>query len=192
VGKSIRRAISLVFRLRCVSVCTDRANKNMKNVILDALDIRILSTVQQHGQLSKARLSELVNLSPTPCWIRLERLKKAGYITGYRGEIAIDKIVDVAKFIVTVSLKTHNRADFQQFENCIQGIDEIVECSATGGGSDYVLKIITASLHDFQDLMEDLLNREIGIERYFIYVITRDVKSRSVNLFNLLKNKKGL
>ncbi|WP_330450108.1 Lrp/AsnC family transcriptional regulator [Paracoccus marcusii] len=33
---------------------------------LDATDIRILAAVQQHGQLSKARLAELVNLSPTP------------------------------------------------------------------------------------------------------------------------------
>lgn len=174
-----------------VVTCADRAIETMKNVSLDALDIRILSTVQQHGQLSKARLSELVNLSPTPCWIRLEKLKKAGYITGYRGEIAIDKIAELAKFIVTVSLKTHKKADFQQFENCIQGIDEIVECSATAGGSDYVFKVVTTSLHDFQDLMEDLLNREIGIERYFIYVITRDVKSTPVSLFKLLKNKKS-
>lgn len=164
----------------------------MKNVILDAVDIRILSTVQQHGQLSKARLSELVNLSPTPCWIRLEKLKKAGYITGYRGEIAIDKIINVAKFIVTISLKTHNKADFQKFEQCIQSIDEIVECSATGGGSDYVLKVITASLHDFQVLMEDLLNKEIGIERYFIYFVTRDIKSTPVSLFKLLGNKKSV
>lgn len=163
----------------------------MKNVILDAVDLRILSAVQQHGQISKARLSELVNLSPTPCWIRLEKLKKAGYITGYRGEIAIDKVLDLSKFIVTVSLKTHNRADFQRFEDCVQGIDEIVECSATGGGSDYVMKVITASLHNFQDLMEDLLNKEIGIERYIIYFVIRDVKSTSLNLFKLLEIKKG-
>lgn len=163
----------------------------MKNVILDAVDVRILSTVQRHGQISKTRLSELVNLSATPCWIRLEKLRKAGYITGYRGEIAIDKIIDLSKFIVTISLKTHNRADFQRFENCIQGVDEIVECSATGGGSDYVMKVITASLHNFQDLMEDLLNKEIGIERYMIYFVTRDIKSTPINLFKLLEIKKA-
>ena len=47
---------------------------------LDATDIRILAAVQQHGQLSKARLAELVNLSPTPCWARLTRLREAGLI----------------------------------------------------------------------------------------------------------------
>ncbi|MEO0631201.1 MAG: Lrp/AsnC family transcriptional regulator, partial [Planctomycetota bacterium] len=37
----------------------------MKQLSLDATDIRILSAVQAHGQLSKSRLGELVNLSPT-------------------------------------------------------------------------------------------------------------------------------
>lgn len=162
----------------------------MKKVMLDAVDIRILSAVQQHGQVSKTKLSELVNLSPTPCWIRLEKLKKAGYIKGYRGEIAIDRIVDLTKVFVTVSLKTHNKAEFQRFENHIQTINEIVECSATGGGSDYVMKVVTTSLHSFQNVIEDLLNQEIGIDRYMIYFITRDVKSKPISLSKLLDHQK--
>jgi len=50
----------------------------MKKTALDAADIRILSALQRHGQLSKTKLAELVNLSPTPCWARLDRLKSAG------------------------------------------------------------------------------------------------------------------
>lgn len=161
----------------------------MKKAILDAVDIRILSTVQQHGQISKARLSELVNLSATPCWLRLEKLKKAGYITGYRGEIAIDKVINLTKVFVTISLKTHHRADFQRFESCIQTIDEIEECCATGGGSDYVLKVVTTSLQKFQNVMDDLLNKEIGIDRYIIYMVTRDVKSKPISLSKLLEDK---
>lgn len=55
----------------------------MKKVGLDGTDIRILSAVQQHGQLSKTKLAELVNISPTPCWARLDRLKAAGLIRSY-------------------------------------------------------------------------------------------------------------
>lgn len=62
---------------------------------LDATDIRILAAVQQHGQLSKARLAELVNLSPTPCWARLTRLREAGLIRGYRADIALERIANV-------------------------------------------------------------------------------------------------
>ena len=64
----------------------------MKKTGLDAIDIRILSAVQRHGQLSKTRLAEIVSLSPTPCWARLDRLKAAGLIRGYRAEIALERI----------------------------------------------------------------------------------------------------
>jgi Lrp/AsnC family transcriptional regulator of ectoine degradation len=39
----------------------------MKTVDLDAADLRILSALQSHGQLSKSKLAELVGLSATPC-----------------------------------------------------------------------------------------------------------------------------
>ncbi len=162
----------------------------MKKFTLDSVDVRILSSVQQHGQISKTKLSELVNLSPTPCWVRLAKLKKAGLITGYRGEIAVNRILDLTKVIVTISLKTHSKSDFDRFERCIQRYDEIVECSTTGGGSDYVMKVITNSLLDFQNLIEQLLNEEVGIDRYVIYVVTREVKSTSPSLSKLWDKKK--
>jgi len=37
---------------------------------LDATDVRILSALQKNGPLSKSKLAEMVNLSPTPCWGR--------------------------------------------------------------------------------------------------------------------------
>ena len=47
----------------------------MDKFSLDATDIRILSAVQNHGQLSKTKLAEIVNLSPTPCWARLNEIE---------------------------------------------------------------------------------------------------------------------
>ncbi|MCP8687213.1 Lrp/AsnC family transcriptional regulator [Marinobacterium sedimentorum] len=161
----------------------------MKKVALDAVDVRILSAVQQHGQISKNRLAELVNLSPTPCWLRLTKLKKAGLITGCRGQVAIDRILDLTKVFLTISLNAHKKSDFDRFEKRIQSIDEIVECCATGGGCDYVLKVITTSLSDFQALIEQLLDEEIGIDRYYIYVVTKEVKSTSLTLSQLMEIK---
>ncbi|GGO81770.1 transcriptional regulator [Marinobacterium nitratireducens] len=161
----------------------------MKKFALDAVDIRILSAVQQYGQISKNRLAELVNLSATPCWLRLTKLKNSGLITGYRGMVALDKIIDLTKVFVTVSLKAHKKSDFDRFEKRIQGIDEVVECCATGGGCDYVLKVITVSLYEFQTLIEQLLDEEIGIDRYYIYVVTKEVKSTSISLSKLMEIK---
>jgi len=158
----------------------------MKRIALDAADIRILSAVQHHGQLSKSALAEIVNLSPTPCWIRLNKLKKAGLIRSFHAKIAIDKIADLTKVIVTVSLKRHQKSDFKRFETRIQEVEEIVECVATGGGFDYVMTVISRNLFTFQSVMEQLLAEEIGIDRYLTYFVTREIKSTHLNLAKAL------
>jgi len=157
----------------------------MSKVSLDATDIRILSAVQKHGQLSKTRLAEIVNLSPTPCWARLNRLRAAGYIRGYHADIAIDRIGDFTRVIVTVALTHHRKTDFDRFESYILEMDEVVECVSTGGGMDYVLKIVSPGLAAFQTLMERMLAAELGIDRYMTYIVTRQIKSIQPNLAGL-------
>lgn len=157
----------------------------MKKFSLDAIDIRILSAVQEHGKLSKTKLAEIVNLSPTPCWARLNRLEAAGFIRGYHAEIALDRIGDFTRVIVTLSLTNHRKRDFDRFESHIHELDEVVECVATGGGMDYVIKVVSPGLAAFQDLMEGLLSAELGIDRYMTYFVTRDIKSAAPNLVAL-------
>ncbi|MCH5375983.1 MAG: Lrp/AsnC family transcriptional regulator, partial [Planctomycetes bacterium] len=122
----------------------------MKKSGLDATDIRILSAVQRYGQLSKTRLSEIVNISATPCWARLDRLKAQGFILGFHADIALNRICDFTLVMVTVSLQHHRKADFDRFETWVSRRDEITECVATGGGMDYVIKTVCPSLATFQ------------------------------------------
>ncbi|WP_101068187.1 Lrp/AsnC family transcriptional regulator [Roseovarius salinarum] len=163
----------------------------MTKTALDAADIRILSALQRNGPLSKTRLAELVNLSPTPCRERVSRLTRAGLIRGYRAEIALDRLGEITTVIVTVSLTTHRAADFARFERRIADTDAIVECLATGGGMDYVLKIVTRRLSDFQALMEALLAEDLGIGRYMTYIVTRQVKSEPPDIARLADPRDG-
>jgi Lrp/AsnC family transcriptional regulator of ectoine degradation len=158
----------------------------MKKTGLDAADIRILNAIQKHGRLSKTKLAEIVNLSPTPCWARLKKLEDAGFIRGYRSEIALDRIGDFTHVIVTVSLMHHRKPDFDRFESHIGKLGEVAECFATGGGMDYVLKVFSPSLADFQNLMESLLEADLGIQRYMTYIVTREIKSEPPDLAGLI------
>ena len=161
----------------------------MKKTGLDATDIRILGAVQQHGQLSKTRLAEIINLSPTPCWERLNKLKAGGFIRGYRADIALHRLCDFNQVVVTLSLAHHRKSDFDRFEAHVRKLDEIVECIATGGGTDYVMKVVSPNLAAFQSLMEDLLGAELGIARYMTYIVTREIKSEPPNLAKLTTSR---
>lgn len=144
---------------------------------LDAIDLKILATLQKQGRITKLALAEQVSLSPTPCWERLKRLEKAGFIKGYRAEIDLAKLGGTTTVLVEVTLKQHRFEDFETFERAVRKVPEIVECLATGGGIDYLLKIVTSDIDAYQRLMDELLTAGIGIDRYFTYVVTRQVKS---------------
>jgi len=159
----------------------------MKKSGLDAIDIRILSAVQRHGHLSKTRLAEIVNLSPSPCWTRLRKLEAAGFIRGYHAEIALDRVGELTQVVVTVSLTQHRKSDFDRFEAHIRELDEITECVSTGGGMDYVMKVVVPDLPAFQDLMDALLAADLGIGKYMTYIATRQVKTGQPNLAKLAR-----
>lgn len=158
----------------------------MKPTELDAADIRILSALQDHGPLSKAKLADLVRLSATPCWARLTRLKKAGLIRGYHADIALSQVfAGLVKVVVTVSLTSHRKANFERFETYILRCPEVTECISTGGGMDYVMTVVSTSLPAFQTLMETMLDAELGIDRYMTYIVTRQIKSARPDLARL-------
>ncbi len=144
---------------------------------LDARDIKILSILQREGRIPKAALAERVNLSATPCWERLRRLEEAGIIESYGAQISLKAFGPVTIIFVEIEIESHRSEDFSRFESAVAGIPEILECWAVGGGIDYLCKVVVRNLADYQTLIESMLAREVGIRRYYSYVVTSAIKN---------------
>ncbi|MGI4955389.1 MAG: Lrp/AsnC family transcriptional regulator [Janthinobacterium lividum] len=142
---------------------------------LDRIDLRILTHLQQNGRVTNVDLADAVGLSASPCLMRVKRLEKAGYITGYAAQIQLQKLGDTLMVFTEVTLADHRATDFARFEAAIRKVDEIVECHLVSGGYDYLLKFVTRSVGDYQALMERLLDLQIGIEKYFSYIVIKSV-----------------
>lgn len=155
---------------------------------LDERDIQILSILQREGRIAKTELARRVNLSPTPCWERLKRLEKVGLIEGFGAFLSAELLNDITMVIMEVELDSHQQYDFDRFENAIQHRSEVMECWAVGGGIDYFLKIATASVNDYQSFVDDLLNAQLALKRYYTYIVTKQVKRSSAIPDNLLRN----
>jgi Lrp/AsnC family transcriptional regulator of ectoine degradation len=152
---------------------------------LDARDIKILAILQREGRIPKAALAERVNLSATPCWERLRRLEEAGIIQSYGAQISLKAFGPVAIVFVEIEIESHRSEDFSRFEHAVARIPEIVECWAVGGGIDYLCKVVVRNLTDYQALIERMLGDQVGIRRYYSYVVTSAVKNEPMPV-NLL------
>jgi Lrp/AsnC family transcriptional regulator, regulator of ectoine-degradation genes len=146
---------------------------------LDRFDLRILDAIQRNGRITKLALAEKVGLSPTPCWIRLRKLEKAGIIGGYHARLSLRALAPMTSILVEVTLENHRQIDFDRFERAVQGTPEIVACWSVGGGIDYVLKVAARDIDAYQQLIDRLLQQGLGIARYFTYVVTRTVKEEA-------------
>ncbi len=140
---------------------------------LDRIDLRILGHLQKQGRITNVDLAEAVSLSPSPCLIRVKRLEQAGYITAYAAQLDLTKLGDTLTVFTEITLSDHHRQDFVRFENAVRNVDEVIECHLVSGGYDYLLKFVARGVNHYQSVMEDLLERNIGIEKYFSYIVIK-------------------
>lgn len=148
-------------------------------VKLDDRDLKILTVLQTEGRIAKTDLARKVNLSPTACWERLKRLEQSGIIEGYGVHLSLSKLGAPSTIITQVEISSHRAEDFESFEQAIMEIPEIVECWAVGGGIDYFLKFVCQGIDTYQRLIDQMLQSEIGLRRYYTYVVTKPVKSQA-------------
>ncbi|MCG7600206.1 Lrp/AsnC family transcriptional regulator [Halomonas sp. McH1-25] len=143
---------------------------------LDRYDFRILEILARDGRITKSRLAEAINLSVSPCWERLRRLEKAGVIEGYSARINPRAVLKRTPVWMQIELKQHNAESFSRFEQFVRDTPEVTECVAVGGGVDYLVKVEAESIDAYQRLIDEWLVSDLGIERYFTYIVTKTVK----------------
>jgi len=140
---------------------------------LDRIDIRILAELQRNGRITNVELAELVHLSPSPCLTRVKKLQQAGYISGYSALIDVAKLGQTLTVFTEFTLKNHRQIDFARFQETLEKVESCIECHLISGGYDYLAKFVTAGIADYQTIMEGLIDRDIGIDRYFSFVVMK-------------------
>ncbi|KRS10851.1 AsnC family transcriptional regulator [Roseovarius atlanticus] len=140
---------------------------------LDRIDVRILAELQRNGRITNVELADLVHLSPSPCLTRVKKLQKSGYITGYSALINVAKLGETLTVFTEFTLKNHRQIDFARFQEALEKIDNCVECHLISGGYDYLAKFVTSGISDYQEIIEDLIDRSEVIDKYFSFVVMK-------------------
>jgi len=145
---------------------------------LDRIDIHILAQLQRNGRLANNELAQNVGLSPSPCLARVRRLEAAGFITGTHARLNLSKLTEIITVFTEVTLSNHRREDFIKFEAAIQRYPQVQACYLVSGGYDYLLKFVTNSVAHYQELMERMLEHNIGVAKYFSYIVIKPIFER--------------
>jgi len=126
---------------------------------MDGIDKKILSLLQINADIPVAELSKKVNLSSTPCWLRINKLYKQGYIK--KKVAVIDRVKINLSTVAFVQIRTsqHNMAWSKKFVEGVKEMDEVVEFYRLSGTTDYLLKVLVPSINKFDEFYKKLTNK---------------------------------
>jgi len=163
----------------------------MSTAKLDRIDINILAHLQRHGRITNIELAEAVNLSASPCLVRVKRLEKEGFLTSYNARIDISKLIETRTVFTEVTLERQQQSDFARFESKIASVEEVIECHLISGGYDYLLKFVTTGVSHYQRVIERILSGDFGVAKYFSYIVIKSpVEKPYVPIQNLIEANK--
>ena len=131
--------------------------------MLDAIDRAILNALQNQGRISNAELAELVNLSPSACHRRVQRLEKDGYIKQYVALLNARKIGLPTTVFVEIRLSAQADEVLDNFEKAVARIPDVLECHLMAGTADYILKVVAENTEDFARIHRQHLTRLPGV-----------------------------
>jgi len=127
------------------------------DIVLDAIDRRILRELQKDATVAIADLAQLVGLSQTPCWKRIKRLTDAGIVTKRVALLDREKL-DLG-LVVFVSVRTsHHDAEWlDAFAGAAKSMPEVVEFYRLSGDTDYLLKVLVKDIAAYDAFYKRLI-----------------------------------
>ena len=143
---------------------------------LDEFERRILRALQADGRLSMGELAERIGLSASPTWRRVRALEERGVIRRYVA-LLDPALAGVPQCVFThVTLARHDRAALRDFEEAVMNRPEVLECYATTGDADYLLRVMVPDTAAFERFLQETIFARAAVQQVRSNFALRQVK----------------
>ncbi|PCI37893.1 MAG: AsnC family transcriptional regulator [Rhodospirillaceae bacterium] len=134
-------------------------------ISLDKTDRKILRLLQVDGRMTNADLAEKINLSPSACLRRVQRIENSDIVDGYVMLVNQEAMGKPTSIFVDISLNSQSEESFDTFEQAVKDCPEIMECFLMSGDSDYLIRVVATDAQDFERIHKKHLSRFPGVAR---------------------------
>lgn len=130
---------------------------------IDRIDRKILNALLTDARLTNLQLAEMVGLSPAPCWQRIKRLEKEGYIQGYVAVLDQRLLGSSETVLLEVTLDRHDDEVVENFGRAMAAMPEVLEVYLTTGEYDYFIKVAVNGTNGYEEFLRKRLYKVQGI-----------------------------
>lgn len=122
-------------------------------MIMDRIDRKLISLLQENARYSLKQLAEQVYLSSPAVSSRIERLEKEGYITGYRAVVDEQKLGYHITAYISLEISPKQKPTFYPFVNACPNV---LECNCVTGSYSMLIKVAFASTQELDTFIGQL------------------------------------
>jgi Lrp/AsnC family transcriptional regulator len=125
---------------------------------MDAIDRKILATLQEDASLSVAEIGSRVGLSSTPCWKRIQRLEGDNVILKRVALVDQEKLGLNVSVFVSIETDDHSDAWLKHFAEVVGAMPEVMEFYRMAGDVDYMLRVVVADIPGYDSFYKRLIS----------------------------------
>ena len=144
---------------------------------LDKYEKRILALLQEDASLSTAAIAEKVGLSSSPCWRRIDRLEREGFIRRKVALVDRKKVGLNAHIFAQIKLNAHGRANLDEFAEAIRGFPEVLECYVLMGSVDFLIRVVASDIEAYERFFFNRLSQLPGVQEVNSTVALSEIKA---------------
>ena len=150
---------------------------------MDKIDKEILKIIQKNSSLPLSELSKRVGISSTPCWNRIKKMEECGIILSRITLVDNKKINLPLTAFLSIHIPNHSNEWLQNFKELINKYDQIIETHRINGSHDYLLKILSPSMDEYDDFQQKFIKETgcINMQTSFSQKEIKNTKSLPLN-----------
>ena len=146
-------------------------------VVLDEVDLQLLSELQADVDRTNVELARMVGLSPAATLNRVRRLKASGVIKVISARLDAAAVGFPLQMYVAATLGRHDPRATRVFEDQVRAIPQIIAADNVTGEMDYLLTIVARNVTELQQVLATLSAR--GGQRLVTYLRLEEIKPPS-------------
>ncbi len=123
---------------------------------LDRIDYLILHLLQNDARLSNKELAAAVDLAPSSCLARVQRLRDSGVLLGFHARVAPEALGIGVQAVVAVQMRQHNRNHVKTFMKHLRALPEVREIFYVTGAHDFLVHVVARDMGHLKDLALDV------------------------------------
>jgi len=134
-----------------------------ERTVLDKIDRKLLSLLQQDCTLSLQALADAVNLTTTPCWKRLKKLEDDKVLLSKVALLDAEKLGLGLTAFVLIKTQHHSSEWYNQLVKVVTELPEVLGVWRMAGEYDYLMQVQVADMKRYDDFYKRLVSRVPGL-----------------------------